>query len=355
MKKIAALLTVCILIIGLSACGSNGNTNSLSKETESKGEMPLVRVAVLDQQTGLAAWYAHEMGWDKEKGFEMELQTYSSGAPANEALGAGIWDVGFVGAAAVNSIKAYGAYQIGEYFTSAGDINLIVREGSEIMENKGVNEEYPEIYGDADSVKGSKIILPVGSGHHICVSQWLKALGLEDTDVQIVNMEFAQGYQAFISGEGDIFACSYPYTDLLLEDGYQKACTMTDIKTPYYDNIVVSKDFYSEENREILVSIIEIILKAGNHFAEDEDDYVAQCTEYLSLNGKDTSDAEAMRASTLKSVFLTSEEAKTHEVGSSLRVIAEFQVEQGSITKDDYKVVEEHIVQDIMDSALEKF
>lgn len=335
-----------------SAAGSGEHAET----SQSAGELPVVRVAVLDQQTGLAPWYISQQGWDEEAGFKMELQVYSSGAPANEALGARLWDIGCIGAAAVNSIRAYDAKQIAEYYTPAGDINIIARDGSKVMELKGTNSDYPEIYGDADSVRGATIILPVGSGHHICASKWLSALGLTESDVNIVNMEFAQGYQAFISGEGDFFACSYPYADMLLDDGYQNACVMTDLNVPYYDNVIISSDFYGkEENKEIMTSFVELILRAGDHFAADTEDYVAQNSKYLALNGKDTSDQEVMHVATLKNTCLTSEEAKSHPVGSSLRVIAEFQVQQGSITEDDLTKVEGNIDQTIMDAALKRF
>lgn len=357
MKKILALILCMALftatLVGCAAAPtkpSEGETNTPSSETNT--ELPTVRVAVLDQQTGLAAWYAHKMGWDAEAGFNIELQIYASGAPANEALGAGLWDIGCIGGAAVNSIRAYDAWQIAEYFTPAGDINVIVRADSQIMNTKGANQDMPNVYGDADSVRGATILLPVGSGHHICVSKWLSALGLTESDVSIVNMEFAQAYQAFISGEGDVFACSYPYGDMLIADGYQKACVMTDLNISYYDNILVSKDFYKDENRAVMVDFVAMILRAGDHFAADTEDYVELCTEYLAMNGKDTSDAKAMHDSTLKSVFLTTEDAKTHPVGSSLRLIAEFQVAQGSIDSDDLTKIESHITQEIMDEVL---
>ena len=360
-KLIAIVLSFLVFACALAGCSAAPESSSQPAANPGEGnsatgsgpqELPVLRVAVLDQQTGLAAWYASKMGWDTEAGFKIELQIYSSGAPANEALGAGLWDVGCIGAAAVNSIRAYDAVQIAEYFTPSGDINAFVRAGSDIMNTKGANPDYPEIYGSAEALKGATIIVPVGSGHHICVSKWLAALGLSEADVSIVNMEFAQGYQAFISGEGDVFMCSYPYADLLLADGYEKACVMTDLNVPYYDNVIVSADYYTEEHRAILEGFVELILRAGDHFAADADDYVKLNTEYLSMNGKDTSDAEAIRVSTLKNSFLTTEEAKNHPVGSSLRVIAEFQVEQGSITEADLTKVEGNIVQEIMDAVL---
>ena len=356
---LTATLTGCTEAPKQEAKPESANASQSSETSgaaQEAGELPVVRVAVLDQQTGLAAWYISQQGWDVDAGFKIELQVYSSGAPANEALGARLWDIGCIGAAAVNSIRAYDAKQIAEYYTPSGDINIMARNGSKVMDVKGVNSDYPEIYGDADSVRGATIILPVGSGHHICASKWLSALGLTESDVSIVNMEFAQGYQAFISGEGDFFACSYPYADLLLDDGYQKACVMTDLNVPYYDNVIVSSDFYNKaDSKEIMTSFVELILKAGDHFAADTEDYVAQNCEYLALNGKDTSDSETMHVATLKNIFLTSEEAKSHPVGSSLRVIAEFQVQQGSITEDDLSKVEGNIDQTIMDAALKRF
>lgn len=341
MKKLCSILLVVLLALSMCAFAA-----------AEEADLPVLRTAALDQQTGLPFYVISEKGWDVENGFKLDIQVYASGAPANEALGAGLWDVAGIGAAAVNSIRAYDAVQIMEYFTPAGGIKGLVRAGSPIMEVKGVNPDYPELYGDADSMRGATILLPVGSGHHICMAKWLEAVGLTESDVDIVHMEFAQAYQAFKAGEGDIWMSTFPYIQMLLEDGYEIACVMTDTHTPYYDNIIVAKDYWKEENYPPLTALCQQILRVSDYFAENPDEHVKWNMDWLRLNGKEIDDEAAMYDATLENIFITTEEAKNHPVGSSLRVIAGFMTQQGTITEEDLTKVESHIMPQIMEEAL---
>lgn len=377
MKRSLSLILALVMVLGFTACGASSNNTSSSggasapsadaaapsdvtstdtannEAPVNDSDLPVIRMAVLDQQPGTVFHTISKNGWDVENGFKLELQVYASGAPANEALGAGLWDVAGVGAAAVNSIRAYDAVQIMEYFTPAQGIKAIVRADSPIMSVKDSNPDYPGLYGDAETLRGSTILLPVGSGHHICATKWLEIMGLSESDVDIVHMEFAQAYQAFKSGEGDIFMSTFPYTDMLLEEGYQVACEMPQTRTPYIDNIVVAKDFWKDENKELLAKLLQQILRASDFFAENTDAYVELHMEWLAKNGKTSDDVDAMYKTTLENSFLTTEEAKSHPVGSSLRVIAEFMTQQGTITEADLQKVEAAIKPEIMEMALQ--
>jgi len=365
MKRSFSWILALVLSLSLTACGTSSNNATASSGSEpanteesrataesSNNELPVIRTAVLDQQAGTVFYVIDKMGWDVENGFKLDLQVYASGAPANEALGAKLWDVAGIGAAAVNSIRAYDAVQIMEYFTPARGIKGVVRADSPIMDIKGANPDYPELYGNAESMKGATILLPVGSGHHICAAKWLEIIGLNESDVDIVHMEFAQAYQAFKAGEGDIWMSTFPYIDMLVEEGYEIACEMPATRTPYYDNIVVANDFWKDENKEVLVKLVQQILRASDYFAENPDEYVNLHMEWLAKNGKASDDVDAMYKTTLENSFLTTEEAKNHQVGSSLRVIAEFMTQQGTITETDLQKVENSIQQEIMELAL---
>lgn len=371
MKRSFPWILALVLTLILTACGTSSNGASSNNATSPSSSQPVstkenqtsagngnnelrvIRMAVLDQQPGTIFYTISEKGWDVENGFKLDLQVYASGAPANEALGAKLWDVAGVGAAAVNSIRTYDAVQIMEYFTPARGIKAIVRADSPIMSVKGANPNYPELYGDADSMRGATILLPVGSGHHICAAKWLELVGLNESDVDIVHMEFAQAYQAFKAGEGDIFMSTFPYTDMLTDEGYKIACEMPDTRTPYFDNIVVAKDFWKTENEELLVKLLQQILRASDFFASNPDEYVALHTEWLAKNGKSTDDKDALYKSSMENYFMTTEEAKNYEVGSSLLVIADFMAQQGTITEADLNKVESSIKPEIMERALE--
>lgn len=74
----------------------------------------------------------------------------------------------------------------------------------------GSNPTYPDILGSAETVKGKTLITNLGTTGHVQVQKWLEALGLTEDDIEIVQMDYASGYQAFESGEGDILATIGP-------------------------------------------------------------------------------------------------------------------------------------------------
>ena len=49
-------------------------------------------------------------------------------------------------------------------------------------------------------------MFPIGSGHHLLLGEYLKIFGLTEADISMVNMDHAAGYQAFVSGQGDLSA-----------------------------------------------------------------------------------------------------------------------------------------------------
>lgn len=95
-----------------------------------------------------------EMGWAEELNIEFNWQYFSAGPAMMEASGS--WDVGTAGAAgAINGIVGYDVNVIGisQYEHILG---CYIREGSEIYNaGQGNVDEAPNIYGDAESLKGS--------------------------------------------------------------------------------------------------------------------------------------------------------------------------------------------------------
>ena len=81
----------------------------------------------------------------------------------NEALGADLWDVSTIGVAAVTSVAAFGGVRVGELLEASDGIGLYVRPDSPIAQVKGANPDYPDLLGNAETVKGVKFILDIGT------------------------------------------------------------------------------------------------------------------------------------------------------------------------------------------------
>ena len=84
-----------------------------------------------------------------------------------------------------------GAMRFGAYMIAiANDDSLanavLVRPNSPILKAKGVNKDFPETYGSAETVKGKTVLVTTVSSGHYALSTWLKRIGLKDTDTLCV-------------------------------------------------------------------------------------------------------------------------------------------------------------------------
>ena len=104
MKKVTSIaLLLCLLVSLLAGCGGMGGTggggtgtpdsSGTSAPSEPDGELPTLRVAVMPLITSLPVKYVMENKLDEARGFRIEPLMFSTGAPMNEALGAGLWDI----------------------------------------------------------------------------------------------------------------------------------------------------------------------------------------------------------------------------------------------------------------------
>lgn len=57
------------------------------------------------------------------------------------------------------------------------------------------------MYGSADTLRGKKFLLPMGTAAQILADVYLQQFGLTEDDVTLVNMNDDSAYQAFVSGE----------------------------------------------------------------------------------------------------------------------------------------------------------
>lgn len=254
MKKHIALFLVVAMLLALCACTSQPAKDTTSEQTTAdassnsdtaantddstetavpSGETVTIRVSGLNQQLSLPLWYIHEQGWDVENGFNLELTVFAQGSGINEALGSGLVDVFTIGAAGISSCSVYDAVYLYSHEDSGAGQNFVVRADSDIAQVKGELADYPEVYGSADTLRGKKFLLPMGTAAQILADVYLQQFGLTEDDVTLVNMNDDSAYQAFVSGEADLAKTSYPTTDNYDPEKYVTACGMATLGVPY--------------------------------------------------------------------------------------------------------------------------
>ena len=250
-----------------------------------------IPTAWMDEHETFLIWYAHEKGWDKEVGLDLELKLFSNGMDIVNSLPAGEWV--FCGNGAVPAVMGalrYGTEVIlignDESYTNA----VMVRGDSPIAKTKGYNPDFPELLGHPDDVKGKTFLITTMSSDHYAFSSWLQALGLTDKDVTINNMDQAQAVAAYEKGIGDGVALWAPHMYRGEELGWKIAGTVNSCKRGLPIVLMADKKF-ADKNPQVVADFLSVYLRAVNMIQNEPlvnlvEDYQRF---YLDFSGKEYS------------------------------------------------------------------
>lgn len=369
-KRLSALLLALAMAFALASCGGDTKPSSAPTKEPSQAagdsaaptagtdnkDLPVLRVSLHPAYISTPVAYAIFNDMAKDYGFQMDVQVYASGAPQNEALGSGLWDVGVIGGAFVTSVNTYNAYVIGDFIDGREGNAIFVRADSDIAKATGSNPTYPDILGSADTVRGKTLITNLGTTGHVQVQKWLEALGLTEDDIKIVQMDYAAGYQAFISGEGDILATIGPYsTKALIEhaEDWVVAGGFISLDLMQYEDVVCSADAL-ENKRDLLVSFLRMVMDANDILAKDFELHVSTYSKWMTENGKEVDEAEARMECTQKPL-MTSEQIQeliNGNFGEYEKMVWEMSIEAGSIGADTISKLDSNVIPDLMREAL---
>lgn len=216
-----------------------------------------VRVSGQPCLHGLPNWWAMETGEEKKDGIAYTYTLFPSGAPQNEALAADQWDVGNMGTVpTIMAVLRYGAKIVAVSNDESETNDIWVRPDSPLLHTKGAMPGYPDIYGKPEDWKNKKILVTTVSTSHYALSRTLKALGLTDKDVELINIEQAQAITAFSSGNGDIVALFAPYGYIAESKGWKKVSSGRAAGVVVPGGCVVRKGFAEEHPDEVVKWLI---------------------------------------------------------------------------------------------------
>ena len=205
---------------GISFAGGKGDSSS-----GASGKV--LTVGVLVSTVGIPALYAQDQGWFKEAGLNVDLQIFATGAPVNEAIAAGKLDMACSGFASVYSLANGNCVWLLDV-NSTGGMGIFARKDSPVALAGSNVAGFPKILGSAATVKGVEILGPVGTAPQYMVEGYAARLGLQSTDVKMLNMEYIPAYQAFVSGQGGLNATNPPTSYTMADEGYVKVCSFED-------------------------------------------------------------------------------------------------------------------------------
>lgn len=340
MNKKMSLLSVLVLSFAL-ILGTGGPLGAKDLVKLSTAWMPEHEV--------FFPWYAKEKGWDREEGLDLELLYFESGMDILEALPAKQWVFGGIGGVphTMGALR-YGAYHIGlgnnESFLNA----VFVRPDSPVAKAKGTVAEFPEVYGQADHLKGKTFLVTTVSSAHYAMMSYLKIFGLKDADVIVKHMDQASIMAAFEAGIGD-FACLWaPYTYQAEANGWVEASNIDKAGAALPITFIGDKDF-CDKNPEIVAKFLRVMFRAINKLKEegatDENIKLFQ-RMYKDWAGMEYTHEEAKKDIELHPVWTLQEQLALLDTSKGeseaqrwQRLIAEFLHLNGRITKEEFEKV----------------
>lgn len=278
MKKILAILLAASMLLALCACGASGSSSGSSQPaaTEATGsEQAAAPVELIDLptsgqnvvQTAVPLIAGEKMGIWEDLGLNVTRTHYVSGPPQLEANPSGDWNIGWIGApAAITGVLTYNMKVISlsgyDYSNKA-----FCRSDSPLA--KAAEGPIPETLGTAEDWKGLTILVGRGTACDADMMFMLEKLGLTEDDVNIVNCDIDKGYQAFLSGSGDVFFSCSTYTTSIEEDDSFVCChTMGGMDAAMAGNIIVEGDWLAE-NEDVVVNYLVGALEVLMWCADD--------------------------------------------------------------------------------------
>lgn len=328
-KLTSFILSLIFLMASFASCGKNEDT---------------IKLAIMKTGFTVPFYYAVEQGYFEDAELNVSVTYFDNGPQINEAIASGDVDIAGIGqmpsitGGITNKSKIVGWMEDDEE-----SIQGYVRADSDIAKaGKGHIADYPEIYGTAKEWKGKKVICAKGTSSHYGLLATLNALGLKESDIELVNMEGAKGATAFASGEGDIFFGFDPQWAAFYSesDKYVQVSTCKNAGKSLYSMLVASNDFYSNKSDE-LVKFIEVLLKVEKELAEDDNKYYDEMYNWQSFYGSCTEELAKYSASIkpLRSMEeqkeMFTETNGASEVSKSYETVISFMVDNSVITNED--------------------
>ena len=326
--------------------GATGNASPPIEDSFKK-----ITVGTMALSMGVAVQYAFEKGFFEEEGLEVEILLFPTGVPINEAYAAGQLDIAVSGMASVYSLANGRAKWIGE-INSTGGLGVFVRPDSPVLSAKGQIPGKPNMYGNADLLRGLTVIGPLGTASQFNMIRWAQQFGLSPSNYNHVHMEFGAGYQAFLSGEGDAVTLNPPFSFQALDQGFVLAASFEDAtETLLMDGMFCTVDMY-ENRREELVRFVRSIYRAQ----ADLQDYNTRfdfSLRWFNESGREyTPESLAAEIAARDYIFEGSMTGPGYTFGKGMTEIAGFLITTHMIRPRDFPNVQASFAPDIIFEAL---
>lgn len=360
MKKVLALILTSVMLFAMCACGETKTPTDKPAAVDETAatECTKLKVAVMPYAISLPVYYAIENDMAKDYGLELEMVMFASGATMNEAMASDQFDVALIGGAGIYGIASYDGVYISDqvYYEKVDDGELTAGDGIYALADhpaasvKGYNPEYPNICGDPETVKGSTILYTSGTTAHQLVIMWLNDLGIDLSEVNMLNMDFAQSYNALITGQADFACLTSPYTTDAQDSGYACIADGKSLHQSSVESMMAPHSFY-EKNPEALARFINLIYECNKQLDAGGVELKTEWMEkWYDYNGT-SYEHENVLAEMTNGFYATWDNYEKYEFGSYARFLAEFYLINELLTPEAVENVNNNLVTDVMELA----
>ncbi|MBD7937903.1 aliphatic sulfonate ABC transporter substrate-binding protein [Cytobacillus sp. Sa5YUA1] len=257
MKKWFVFLIVVLSVGFISACGNSEASTDGGSGEERKPEKIVLDYAYYSPTSVILKKFGWaEEAFDEDK-IDVEFVLSQGSNKALEFLNSSSVDFGSTAGAAALIAKANGAPIESVYIYSKPEWTaLVAPEGSAI---KSVGD-----------LKGKKVAATIGTDPYIFLLRSLNEAGLTSADVEIVNLQHADGGTALTTGQVDAWAGLDPHmAKLELEAGTEFIYRNIDFNT--YGTLNVRSEF-AEKYPEQVKKVIELYEKARTWVLENPEE-----------------------------------------------------------------------------------
>lgn len=333
-----------LLVLGLSAsllllstaCG--GQNEDAVQEDTAGDSTRTVNIGTMNLVNGdLIAQY--EKLYEEELGVNVNIVNFDSGKDVNTAIASGSIDISELGssptALGISSDVDYEVFWIGDIIGAAE--SLVAKNDSGIT--------------SVEDLRGKKVATPFASTGHYSLLNALELAGVDESEVELLDLQPADIYAAWTRGDIDAAYVWYPVLSQLLEDG----TTITHSGELAEQNIItadlnVVRTEFAEQNPDIVQKYVEIQLKANDILLNEPDKAAEEIASILEISVEDA----AQQITTFE--YLTGEEQLDYlqnKFPETLKATADFLVEQDSIkSAPDVETFESKINTEFIEAAL---
>ncbi|MFR3787358.1 MAG: ABC transporter substrate-binding protein [Agathobaculum desmolans] len=291
-RGISTVVAAALMVGSLAGCGTNPSSNG-KDEGSTGSSSETLNVGVLVSTVGIPALYAEDQGWFEEAGLDVNLITFPTGAPVNEAIAAQELDIACSGFASVYSLANAGCVWLAD-INSTGGMGIYAREDSDIVKAGKNLTDYPEVYGSAEALKGVQILEPLGTSAQFATESYLAKFGLTGDDVEQVHMEYAPAFQAFETGEGDLNSCSPPYSYDMVDAGYVEVCSFEDATDVSMCDGCFARGEVVENRADDVQKFVDVLVRAMDALQDEQLRFDYTIERYAS-NAQDFTDDQMRR------------------------------------------------------------